>query len=60
MEKIRCKNCGGIIAMKDGNVDFSSLTKDGGVISIKCVRRMPNGKRCHTVNILGEDPKDSK
>ena len=48
MKKIRCKECGHIIAM-----EIEPITK--GAISIMCNNRKPNGERCKTVNRIGED-----
>lgn len=47
MNKIRCKECGHIIAMEIEPVKQ-------GVISIMCNNRKPNGERCKTINLIGE------
>lgn len=44
--KIRCKECGNIIAFEN-----EPITGEGE-ISIVCNHRKPNGKRCKTVNII--------
>lgn len=46
MEKIRCKECGNIIAF------LLEPINDKGEISIMCNNRKPNGKRCKTINII--------
>lgn len=45
MKKIRCKECGTIIA-------FENEPIEKGEISIMCNARKPNGERCKTVNII--------
>ena len=56
-EKIRCSECGNIIAYENEPIN------DRGEISIMCNNRKPNGKRCKTINIItrrlsGESGKD--
>ena len=45
MKKIRCKECGAIIAFEVTHIEK-------GEISIMCNARKPNGERCKTVNII--------
>ncbi len=45
-EKIRCSECGNIIAYENEPIN------DKGEISIMCNNRKPNGKRCKTINII--------
>ena len=45
-EKIRCSECGNIIAFENEPIN------DKGEISIMCNNRKPNGKRCKTINII--------
>ena len=46
MKKIRCKECGNIIAFENEPIN------DKGEISIMCNNRKANGQRCKTVNII--------
>lgn len=46
MIKIRCKECGHIIAFENEPIN------DKGEISIMCNNRKPNGERCKTINII--------
>lgn len=48
-KKIRCKECGSIIAIENEPIN------DKGEISIMCNNRKPNGKRCKTVNVIARD-----
>lgn len=57
-EKIRCSECGNIIAFENEPIN------DRGEISIMCNNRKPNGKRCKTINIItrrlsGESEKEN-
>ena len=45
MKKIRCKECGAIIAYENEPIT-------SGEISILCTARKPNGQRCKTVNLI--------
>lgn len=45
-EKIRCKECGNIIAYENEPIN------EKGEISIMCNNRKPNGTRCKTINII--------
>lgn len=59
MNKIRCKECGNIIAYEVEAIN------DKGQISIMCNNRKPNGKRCKTINIItrsvsGESGKENE
>lgn len=46
MKKIRCQECGAIIAHENQPIN------DKGEISIMCNNRKSNGERCKTVNII--------
>lgn len=51
MKKIRCMECGAIIALEIEPIG------ENGAISIMCNSRKPNGKRCKTTNIItGTNP----
>ena len=57
-EKIRCYECGNIIAYENEPIT------DRGEISIMCNNRKSNGKRCKTINIItrrlsGESEKEN-
>lgn len=45
LKKIRCKECGNIIA-------FEVTPIEKGEITIMCNNRKPNGQRCKTVNVI--------
>lgn len=49
--KIRCTECGNVIAM-----EIKPFPGDGA-ITIMCNNKKPNGKRCKTINLIGNiDP----
>ena len=45
MRKIRCSECGAVIAMENN-------TADGKTITVMCNNRKYNGTRCKTVNVI--------
>ena len=50
MKKIRCTECGAILA-------FETSPITGGEISILCNARKPNGQRCKTQNLIKPTPR---
>jgi phage FluMu protein Com len=54
MKKIRCSECGGIIAL-----EIEPITEKGE-ISIMCNNRKPNGKRCKTINLINRKSFDEE
>ena len=50
MKKIRCKECGAILA-------FEMAPIISGELSIMCNHRKPNGDRCKTKNLIKFTPR---